>query len=204
MVLPLSTSHDYKCIFDHRLNPMFLIFISHDECSHCALKGSGYCEKYCSCGDECPIKFLGCSKTCSKGGRCRKADCVCFINNRECDPDLCNGCGVENLSQLQTAIPSKSVKNDTKVRKCDNAAMSQKQGKHIVLGRSTIHGWGCFATSFIKKDDFICEYIGEKITQAESNRRGRIYDKIDSSFLFDLNEDYVIDARYRGEYNFLP
>ena len=103
------------------------------------------------------------------------------------------------LSSKQKNLSRSMKLKKRKVSTCNNASMFRQQGKHIALGRSGIHGWGCFATCFIKKDEFICEYIGEKITQAESNRRGRIYDKIDSSFLFDLNEEYVIDARYRGD-----
>lgn len=48
------------------------------------------------------------------------------------------------------------------------------------------------------KGDLLGEYTGELVTQVEADRRGKAYDRDDNSYLFNLNEDWVIDARQRG------
>lgn len=49
-----------------------------------------------------------------------------------------------------------------------------------------------------KKDDLVGEYIGELISDDEAERRGRIYDMEDKSYLFSATTETVIDANHRG------
>lgn len=49
-----------------------------------------------------------------------------------------------------------------------------------------------------REDDFLGEYTGDLISQEEADRRGRIYDRMNNSYLFNLNEQWVLDARHRG------
>jgi SET domain-containing protein len=67
------------------------------------------------------------------------------------------------------------------------------------LRRSSIHGLGAFARKDIPKGTRIIEYVGEKITNAEADRR---YDddamKDHHTFLFILNKRECLDATYEG------
>src|SRR4029453_3565762 len=63
----------------------------------------------------------------------------------------------------------------------------------VRVGTSLIAGQGLFAEQDVKQGTKILRYIGEKITQAESDRRlaaGNVY-------IFGLNERYSIDGSMR-------
>jgi histone-lysine N-methyltransferase EZH2 len=68
----------------------------------------------------------------------------------------------------------------------------------VCMGLSTVAGWGAFALAPLKRGSFVGEYCGDLLTQREADRRGRVYDKIDSSYLFNADQRWVIDARQRG------
>ncbi|XP_068162680.1 histone-lysine N-methyltransferase SUV39H1-like isoform X1 [Antennarius striatus] len=62
-------------------------------------------------------------------------------------------------------------------------------------------GWGVRTLQHIKKNVFVMEYVGEIITTDEAERRGHIYDREGSTYLFDLDyvEDvYTVDAAHHG------
>jgi hypothetical protein len=42
------------------------------------------------------------------------------------------------------------------------------------------------------------EYTGELLNPEECERRGQVYDIINSSYLFQLNADWALDARKAG------
>ena len=44
----------------------------------------------------------------------------------------------------------------------------------------------------------MAEYTGELISHKEADRRGKAYDRDSNTYLFDLNSDWVIDAKHRG------
>ncbi|HJQ21489.1 MAG TPA: SET domain-containing protein-lysine N-methyltransferase, partial [Gemmatimonadaceae bacterium] len=74
-----------------------------------------------------------------------------------------------------------------------------RPNKWLTLRRSKIHGRGVYARTDIPKDTRLIEYTGERITNAEADRR---YDDDAMSehhtFLFILNSRTCIDAAYGG------
>jgi hypothetical protein len=70
--------------------------------------------------------------------------------------------------------------------------------KKIAARLSPIHGNGVFATETIKKGERIVRYKGEVRTHEEVDEAHGEIDENGHTFLFTLNDDYVIDANYEG------
>ena len=76
--------------------------------------------------------------------------------------------------------------------------------KKWIVRRSKIHGYGVFASSDIKKGARIIEYIGEKISKSQGDKRSaaRLKKYLDSNitgsvYIFELNKKYDIDGSPR-------
>ncbi|TMW66544.1 hypothetical protein Poli38472_004309 [Pythium oligandrum] len=158
------------------------------------MKRDHMCEKACSCSRDCPNRFLGCR--CSMGN-CRTNACPCFVAMRECNPDLCFTCGATDMPVL-IYNPELRRLGALELGICCNVNAQRGLHKKIGVSFSTTHGWGAFAREPIRRGEFIYEYNGAIISHDEAERRGSIYDKMAISFLFDLNEDAVVDAIRSG------
>uniref|UniRef100_A0A0E0MPJ0 [histone H3]-lysine(4) N-trimethyltransferase n=1 Tax=Oryza punctata TaxID=4537 RepID=A0A0E0MPJ0_ORYPU len=77
---------------------------------------------------------------------------------------------------------------------------SKSRKKRLRFQRSKIHEWGLVALESIDAEDFVIEYVGELIRRQVSDIREDQYEKsgIGSSYLFRLDDDYVVDATKRG------
>lgn len=79
-----------------------------------------------------------------------------------------------------------------------------KTPRYWIVRRSSIHHRGLFARTDIPKDSPIIEYIGEKITKAESERRGlALMEKSKKKgtaavYIFTLNKKYDLDGGRPG------
>ncbi|KAM3363486.1 hypothetical protein P3S68_018340 [Capsicum galapagoense] len=69
----------------------------------------------------------------------------------------------------------------------------------VLLGQSDVSGWGAFLKNNVSKHDYLGEYTGEIISHDEADRRGKIYDRENSSFLFNLTDQFVLDAYRKGD-----
>ncbi|XP_039043055.1 histone-lysine N-methyltransferase EZA1-like isoform X2 [Hibiscus syriacus] len=148
------------------------------------------CEKYCGCSKSCKNRFRGCH--CAKS-QCRSRQCPCFAAGRECDPDVCRNCWVSCGGDALGEPPKRGD------GQCGNMRLLLRQQQRILLAKSDIAGWGAFLKNSVNKNDYLGEYTGELISHREADKRGKIYDRANSSFLFDLNDQYVLDAYRKGD-----
>ncbi|KAL6606135.1 hypothetical protein ACP70R_041788 [Stipagrostis hirtigluma subsp. patula] len=169
------------------------------------------CEKYCGCAKMCKNRFRGCH--CAKS-QCRSRQCPCFAADRECDPDVCRNCwlpeGTEprSVGTLGVPNPHQPVCGDGTLGvpnqrgdnyECRNMKLLLKQQQRVLLGRSDVSGWGAFLKNGVSKHEYLGEYTGELISHKEADKRGKIYDRENSSFLFNLNNEFVLDAYRMGD-----
>ncbi|EAY23675.1 Pre-SET motif family protein [Trichomonas vaginalis G3] len=72
---------------------------------------------------------------------------------------------------------------------CKNRVVDRKAKIHLLVCRCISKGgWGVRALEFIPKGTFICEYLGDLITDPDkAESQGKIYDKSGESYLFDLD-----------------
>jgi SET domain-containing protein len=77
---------------------------------------------------------------------------------------------------------------------CGNVNVVRSNHKSLGKSYSSIHGYGMYAREAIAANEFVYEYTGAMLSQDEAERRGLIYDRMEMSYLFDLNEDAVLDA----------
>ncbi|XP_038725488.1 histone-lysine N-methyltransferase ATXR7-like [Tripterygium wilfordii] len=80
------------------------------------------------------------------------------------------------------------------------ATQLKARKKRLRFQQSKIHDWGLVALEPIEAEDFVIEYVGELIRPRISDIRERLYEKmgIGSSYLFRLDDGYVVDATKRG------
>lgn len=82
--------------------------------------------------------------------------------------------------------------------RCKNAMIQRNIPKRTLKGPSEVHGWGLFAGTDIRANEFIGEYKGEVISEEESNRRGLVYHYRGIEYLFRLNKEQEIDSSRAG------
>ncbi|KRX07318.1 hypothetical protein PPERSA_06933 [Pseudocohnilembus persalinus] len=148
----------------------------------------GKCEKFCMCSQNCKIRFKGCS---CQGG-CNISDpsknnsnqkcCPCFLDGRECDPDLCSCPSYINKAKV--------IQSKQSIPYCDNTSILYQYKPRLILQKSHIcDGLGVVAGQNFGSFEFVGEYVGEILSKDESYYRDIIYLKKDIHYYFDLGYD---------------
>ena len=76
----------------------------------------------------------------------------------------------------------------------------QFRGAKVKFGKSSIHDRGVFALEPIAADEMVIEYIGEVVRSVLADHREKQYEAagMSSSYLFRVDENYIIDATKCG------
>jgi hypothetical protein len=153
------------------------------------------CEKSCGCDSACKRRWPGCD--CARNpryGTCsRNSSCGCRTLNRECDPKLCGSCGAAEVLD-----PVNRYNDEIKKGNCCNVHIQLNLPKKTFLCHSEVHGFGLQVGEQVKAHEYLGEYKGEIVTNAESTRRGTIYAHLKTNYLFTLNSEQEVDSTRAG------
>ncbi|UMM34348.1 hypothetical protein L5515_007468 [Caenorhabditis briggsae] len=138
-----------------------------------------FCTVFCNCDFNCNRKFPGCE---CPPGKCQTRQCQCFEMDFECSELTCRQCLEDYTPELSS---------------CDNYEMTQGDLKKIRVGKSSIAGNGAFLEEDVNKEVFLGEYVGERVSSEEGERRGIFY-RLNISYTFALADSGDVDALRAG------
>lgn len=86
---------------------------------------------------------------------------------------------------------------------CPNRVVQKGRKQTLCIFKTKERGWGVRTERAIAKGQYICEYVGEIISYEETERRGKEYDAVGRTYLFDLDfnekdNPYTVDAAKFG------
>lgn len=127
----------------------------------------------CDCTNGCSIKSNCCGKENGSG----------YAYNSSKSIRLPQGNGIFECNKLCKCGPD-----------CTNRVVQQGRKHSLTIFKtSNGRGWGVRTDRAIKNGQFICEYVGEVITNKEANLRGQIYDAEKRTYLFDLDCNSIVE-----------
>jgi euchromatic histone-lysine N-methyltransferase len=164
-----------------------------------------YITKNCTTSDDVKIETkISTLQYCQCEERCVDDDCLCGKFSVRCWYDE-EGKLIPDFSFSD--IPMIFECNDRcscNAITCNNRVVQKGLTQRFELFKTTDKGWGIRTLRLIPKGSFVCEYVGEIITDMEADRRE------DDSFLFDLEnrvcrnandtDVYCIDAKFYGNF----
>lgn len=86
---------------------------------------------------------------------------------------------------------------------CPNRVVQKGRKQTLAIFKTEERGWGVRTKRQIAQGQYICEYVGEIISYDEAERRGKEYDAVGRTYLFDLDfngtdNPYTVDAAKYG------
>ncbi|KAI7881181.1 SET domain-containing protein [Lichtheimia hyalospora FSU 10163] len=132
-----------------------------------------------------------------------------------CECTVCNGSCHED-SEMYAPDGTLLVEQGSPIYECNSACGCPKECRNRIVQRgrtvplqifkTKYKGWGVKAMDSIKRGQFVEEYLGEVITEEEGEFRGKFYDKVGMTYLFDMDfgagddhsVEYVIDSFLLG------
>uniref|UniRef100_A0AAQ4QSN0 Euchromatic histone-lysine N-methyltransferase 2 n=1 Tax=Gasterosteus aculeatus aculeatus TaxID=481459 RepID=A0AAQ4QSN0_GASAC len=132
---------------------------------------------------------------CSCSDDCSSSNCLCGQLSIRCWYDKDQRL-LQEFNKIEPPLIFECNMACSCYRTCKNRVVQAGIKVRLQLYRTEKMGWGVRALQDIPQGSFICEYVGELISDAEADVRE------DDSYLFDLDnkdgEVYCIDARYYG------
>lgn len=149
------------------------------------------CETSAISFDRTTTTLMSCS--CIKD--CYSNNCACGNISFRCWYDK-DGCLVPEFNFLDPPLIFECNRTCTCWWTCGNRVIQNGIVCRLQLVRTQGKGWGVRTLKDIPKGAFICEYIGELITDSEADRRA------EDSYLFDLDykdgDTFCLDAHFYG------
>lgn len=86
---------------------------------------------------------------------------------------------------------------------CPNRVVQNGRKQTLSVFKTKDRGWGVRTEKSIADGQYVCEYVGEIISYEEAERRGKKYDAVGLTYLFDLDfngkdNPYTVDAAKFG------
>ncbi|KAG5881158.1 hypothetical protein JTB14_024575 [Gonioctena quinquepunctata] len=174
-----------QCVntFDDEPEPKNYVYItkSHITSDGFSIDGKLSLLQTCNCEERCM----------SDGCACGKLSVKCWYDEEgKLSPDF-NFADSPIIFECNDACSCNAIT-------CRNRAVQRGLQQRFQLYKTDTKGWGVKTLKFIPKGSYVCEYVGEILTDVEADRRE------DDSFFFDLDnkglESFCVDAKYYGNF----